>query len=118
MGAERSQPKKSSHDGAAYLPAPRDIVAALRSKLNDLAAQYRLAEFMALRPHLETLSAAFILQAVQRLGWNGSSVDRAALSERLGVVERHARFFARLLAILEEAGMVVRAWMVESVCAR
>ena len=71
-----------------------------------MGAQYGLPKFRAVWPHLETLSVAYGLQALQRLGWDGRPVAREALPERLGVVERHRRFFDRLLGMLEEAGML------------
>ena len=92
----------------SYLPAPTDIVTGLRGQVDKLGAQNDLPQFRAVSPHLENLSVMYTLQALQRLGWDGRPVAAGALAERLNIIERHTSFFACLLAILEEAGMVER----------
>ena len=98
----------SADERLAYLPASSDIVADLRSKIIELGAQHGLPQFVALWPHLENLSLTYMLQALQRLGWDGAPVACEALPERLGIVERHQRFFDRLLGTLAEARILER----------
>jgi malonyl CoA-acyl carrier protein transacylase len=100
----------------AYFPAPRDIVADLRSQVLELGAQHGLPQFVAVWPHLENLSLMYTLQALHRLGWDGVPVACEALPERLGIVERHKRFFDGLLGTLEEARVLERrdgAWRLQ-----
>ena len=48
---------------------------------------------------------------MHRLGWTpvqGEAVKEDQLAERLGLAKRHHRLFGRLLAILAEAGWLIR----------
>jgi microcystin synthetase protein McyG len=103
----RPRQDQTNPDGRlTYLPAPIDIVADLRSRAIELGAQHGLPQFVAVWPHLQDLSVAYALRTLQRLGWDDRPVAREALPEQLGIVERHRRFFDRLLGMLEEAGML------------
>ncbi len=102
------QEQASADERLAYLPASSDIVADLRSQIMELGAQHGLPQFVALWPHLEKLSLTYTLQALQRLGWDGAPVACEALPERLGIVERHKRFFDSVLGSLAEARILER----------
>ena len=98
----RPRGDQTSGRGLAYLPAPGDIVSDLRSHLGELGARHDLPQFLAVAPHLEKLTLAYALHALQRLGWEGEGFGSETLPERLGIVERHRRLFFRLLEMLEE----------------
>ena len=98
----------SADERLAYLPASSTIVADLRSQITDLGAQHGLPQFVKVWPHLENLSLTYAVQALQRLGWDGLPVACEALPDRLGIVERHKRFFDRLLGTLAEARALER----------
>jgi acyl transferase domain-containing protein/trans-aconitate methyltransferase/acyl carrier protein len=102
------QQQVSADERLAYLPTPSDIVANLRSQIIELGAQHGLPQFVAVWPDLEKLSLSYTLQALQRLGWDGVPIACEALPERLGIVERHRRFFDGLLGTLEEARVLER----------
>ena len=96
----RPRRDQTSGRGLAYLPAPGDIVADLRSHLGELGARHDLPQFLAVAPHLEKLALAYALGALQRLGWEGQGFESETLPERLGIVERHRRLFFRLLEMV------------------
>jgi acyl transferase domain-containing protein/NADPH:quinone reductase-like Zn-dependent oxidoreductase/SAM-dependent methyltransferase/acyl carrier protein len=99
-------------------PAPAALAATAERALDGLCAQAGLAAYDQLLPRLEAACADLTARALRRLGWNpapGDEVRPAPLAERLGVAPRHRRLFARLLAILGEAGWLTRAgdgWVV------
>ncbi len=78
-----------------YLPAPTSIAARVAPVLatHDLDAYERLA------PQLETLAAAYVMRAFQRLGWTADSQP--------GALDSHRRLVTRLVAILAEESPAV-----------
>ena len=66
----------------------------------------------ALLADLERLSEAYILVALDKLGWKrrfGATVDSNALRENLGVGAQHERLFRRMLRMLARAGVLEEA---------
>ena len=66
-------------------------------------------ERAALLADLDRLSRSYVLSALDRLGWRrraGAAVEPETLRRELGVAADHRRLFARLLAILAEAGIL------------
>ena len=90
----------------SYLPAPSDIVAGLRSEMNELGAQNDLAQFVAVWPHLETLSSGVYAASLATawLGWPARCPR--SFARTTGHRRTARRFFDRLLGMLEEAGML------------
>ena len=96
---------------AAFLAGPAEVGALVAPRLETLAAG---VGFEARREaHLEALLEqrvqGYALAGLSQLGWSpvvGEAVDAAALRDRLGVLPEHARLFARLLALLGEAGLL------------
>jgi len=74
-----------------------------------------------IRPALDDLCTAYIVNALHRLGWQPEAGDRvtvASLVEQLGIEAQHERLVARFLAMLEQDGVLRRvgtAWEVERV---
>lgn len=106
---------------APYLLEPGDVAAQVNPHLSRLSAQYGLATYPQLFARLDTLSAAYIVEAFQKLGWKfqvGQRVSTAALAQQLGVVKRHHHLLTRLLEILHQEGIlrqVDSAWEVASI---
>lgn len=104
----------------AALNPPASVAVVLEPQYALLAAQHDLQSGLAAIPLLEQLSAVYAVRALRQLGWApvvGSQVQAEALGVQLGVVARHQRLFARLLAILAEEGLLrpaARGWEVVS----
>ncbi|HTQ06405.1 MAG TPA: SDR family NAD(P)-dependent oxidoreductase [Polyangiaceae bacterium] len=80
--------------------------------LPELRKTAELDAYDAFLPRFEALCAGYVLVAMQRLGWSpapGDTARPAELAARLGVLPRHGRLFARLLAILAETGVLERS---------
>jgi len=97
---------------SAALAAPGAVAAAITPFYDALAEQHDLGAALDCVAELETLSAAYAARALAQLGWSPRPAERvrsAALAEQLGVLPRHRRLFARLLAILAEQGLLRKA---------
>ena len=60
---------------------------------------------------IDELCVSYILRAAHQLGWMplpDDVVETSALANQLGIAPRHQRLFARLLAILADAGWLAR----------
>ncbi|RKG92067.1 type I polyketide synthase [Corallococcus terminator] len=92
-------------------PFPEEARIPLRAELERLVAGQDLTAQDALFHRLEALSAAYVVQAFQQLGWTfprGDEFTTSALASRLNVVARHHRLLGRLLEILSEEGVLRR----------
>lgn len=104
----------NAHDRPAALDAALDPASLARLASDALPARAReanLDRYDALQTELESLAALYVEQAFARLGWTpvvGERVAAEMLRERLGVLPRHRRLFARLLNIGVEAGLLRR----------
>ena len=88
-----------------YLPTPSAIAPALGARVSALYAQHGLAAYEELGPHLNRLSAAYVLRALSDLGWRperSQHVQTDGLSAELHVAPQHHRLLARLLGMLAE----------------
>lgn len=86
------------------LPA---LAAAAQEAFAPLSDQFGLQTHHAVIADLNRICRAYILAAFDRLGmdWNAKKgFTTESLAGRLGIASRHRRLFARLLAILSEAG--------------
>jgi acyl transferase domain-containing protein len=74
-----------------------------------LAARHGLDSYARFLPRLDALAAAYAVRALGELGFEfrvGDRFEADGLRERLGVIERHRRLFARMLAMLGEDGVL------------
>ena len=108
----REQPLSGGLQSAQFLEGPESIRSRTGSFPDYLAAEdVRPEERAALLGDLDRLGGAYVLAALDRLGWRrsaGAAVEAEALCGALGVVEQHRRLFGRLLGILAEAGILKR----------
>ena len=99
-------------DACAALPAPAALAAQVAPAFRTLADTPAVRTYDELVPALEALATRYIGAALRELGWTPAAGERVAvepLAERLGVVGRHRRLLARLLAILAEDGVLTTA---------
>jgi hypothetical protein len=95
---------------AAFLPEPATLAALAPAAADLLQAEgVELGEIEAFLLDLERLARSYVVKAFDTLGWRrkqGEQVEIEALRQRLKVVSPHGRLFARLLALLNEAGVL------------
>jgi acyl transferase domain-containing protein len=83
----------------------------VRPTLDELAIRHRLDAYAHFVPALDALAAAYVVKALRQLGFEfrvGEAIDGEVLRNRLGVLERHRRLFARMLGMLGEDGVLGR----------
>jgi len=87
--------------------------AALASVIDErraaVAAAHRVAVYDEALPHLEQLSAAYVIEALRRLGWRPATGQRFAaddLAAQLNVAPSQRRLFGRLCEILAEVDVL------------
>ena len=103
---------------AGFLPAPGEIAAQVTPRIAQLAESHELRAQNEFQPPLDKLCAAYILRALQQLGWKPrlyELISAASLAVHLGVAHVHHRLLNRFLAILQEEGIlkpVGTAWEV------
>ncbi len=103
----RWEPKPLPGDTA--LPQPAALAEEVSGQTAVIAADYNLDSYKTLFADLDALSYGYIVQALREMGWQyavGTSHTTEQLAADLGIVPRHRRLFARLLAILQEEGVV------------
>jgi acyl transferase domain-containing protein len=90
--------------------SPAQVAKAVLPRVCELAARHRLDAYADFVPGLDTLAAAYVVQALRDLGWEfnpGSAPFTAAiLAAELDVQTRHARLFARMMDMLVEDGVL------------
>lgn len=95
-----------------FIPSPASITDSLDPQVQQLLHTPELDRYAQdLVPQLERASLAYILEALQGLGWTyevGQSIQLAEICQRLGVISQHHRLLARLLDILSEEGILRR----------
>ncbi len=99
----------SQRTGSA--PGLAELEQGLISRASQLRIAHGFDRYDAIKRQLDSLSAAFIAQALRQAGWNLTPGQRATtteLQERCGVVERQRMLFHRLLDILAEDGILRR----------
>jgi acyl transferase domain-containing protein/SAM-dependent methyltransferase/acyl carrier protein len=95
------------------------LLARVRTETTDRAFAHGLDRYASLKPRLDALVCGFIRRALEQLGAElrpGATVETISLRSRLGIADRHARLFARMLDILREDGILSAAgemWRVE-----
>ncbi|MDE0106446.1 MAG: beta-ketoacyl synthase N-terminal-like domain-containing protein, partial [Bryobacterales bacterium] len=97
---------------ADFLAVPQEIASGLGTSDDYLVAEGRDGELTtALGQELEHESRRLLLRGLRELGWEPSPGERFETDElrrRLRITEDHRRLFGRLLALLEEMGILDR----------
>ncbi|MEH2004545.1 SDR family NAD(P)-dependent oxidoreductase [Nostoc sp.] len=95
---------------ADYLPSPEQIAAVVQPEAVRLSKQHRMKHYYStVEPQLDALCTAYILQALEQLGWQPklhASASANSLGEQLGVANQHWRLLGRMLSILLEDGVL------------
>ncbi|MDE2691873.1 MAG: SDR family NAD(P)-dependent oxidoreductase [Acidobacteriota bacterium] len=108
--AWREQPLDGSLPAADFLSSPAMVAGQSRTLAEHLADRdVEAADRVTLLRDLERLSQAYVLSALEGLGWQRraeAEVSPEDLRRELNVVDEHGRLFRRLLAILSEAGIL------------
>ncbi len=97
-----SQPVAGAPDIAALQPV-------LIARASRLRTEYGFDRYDALKPQLDDVSAAFVVEALSQLGFPfmpGAHPTTAELRECCGVVERQRMLFGRALEMLAEDGIL------------
>ena len=87
----------------------RRIAARVTPRITQLAETHGLRAQEEFQPPLDKLCAAYILRALQQLGWKPRLYERifaASLAVHLGVANAHHRLLNRFLSILQEEGIL------------
>jgi acyl transferase domain-containing protein/NADP-dependent 3-hydroxy acid dehydrogenase YdfG/acyl carrier protein len=96
---------------AAFLVAPQAFESDVRDGFTRLAAEHGAAIYEDLLPELDRLSADHVIAALRQLGFEdhpGRVFEVSSEAARLGVRDRHARLFVRMLDMLVEDGLLRR----------
>jgi acyl transferase domain-containing protein/acyl carrier protein len=106
-----------------FLPSPLRLIDQMRADYGDIS--WRNDRNAAARaPETMELARGYVFEALAQLGYRGTVGERfheAALAERLGVVDEHRRFFARILTSLGADGFLTAdgdQWIVARPLAR
>ena len=91
---------------ASYFPSPLQIVERLQPEAIRLAGRLNRRQYYGdFHPKVDILARAYILDALQKLGWGihpHQRISADTLAVQLGVVPQHRRLLGRLLEILAE----------------
>ena len=90
-------------------PAPGVVRSHVTPRIREIARDCGLDAYDAFAPALDRLAASYIASALRALGADlqpGVRFDVGQLADRLGVIPRHRRLFARLIQILAEDGLL------------
>ena len=112
--------RRAAHANAGWLlPELNSLVGSLRSAVEPLSVEHGLDAFADLSPQMEHASALFIARALEKMDCRlqpGTRVSTDVLRRDLRVLPSFERLFVRMLAILEEEGVLRRSaaddWMV------
>ncbi|MFL6335826.1 MAG: SDR family NAD(P)-dependent oxidoreductase, partial [Pyrinomonadaceae bacterium] len=108
-----------ARSGASLLRAPGEVVEHLGSQLPALNARHQMEVYDDLKPRLDSLCTAQVVNALKQLGWEfrpGERVSTDSLAGRLKVVSQHRRLFNRMLEMLQEDGTLGRTGAEWEVC--
>lgn len=104
---------------AGFLLTGAAVAADLDADVRTTYERHGLSLFERILPELDVLCAAYVTQALSRLGWSfraGQQFTSGAVMERCGILDRHRRLLGRMLEMLEEDGWLKRTatgWIVE-----
>ena len=91
------------------LPGPDHLADDLRERLASAAAEPGARDYGRLVPEMERLSAAYATRALRQLGWKprpGDRITLEGLAGQFGVGGRFHRLLSRLVAMLQEDGLL------------
>ena len=95
-----------------YLPSPQQIADSLQPEVRRLREQLgRQHYYEVVEPQLEILSVAYVLKALEGLGWQPQLQQRFAadpLAEQLGVISQHRKLLGRMLEMLQGEGVLTQ----------
>jgi acyl transferase domain-containing protein/acyl carrier protein/SAM-dependent methyltransferase len=97
--------------GIGQLSEPGAVADAVQSHVPALAAAADMSRYRTTIAALERLSTAYIVDALQRMGWTfevGEQIDPMAVADRLRVRHTQRPLLARILSYLAEDGILVR----------
>ena len=98
-----AKPRAFDPLAADFVPATGEIAAALAPYRIALNSDHHLDLYAEVIPQLDRLAAAYIAEAIAKLGWQWTlhrRVPADTVAESLGVVAAHRRLLARLFEIL------------------
>ena len=96
---------------APSLRGPDEVLPPVSAAFDGLAQANGMAVYDGLLPALDSLSLAYVAQALRELGFDdhvGRRFNAPEESQRLRIAPRHTRLFGRLLAMLAEDGVLRR----------
>jgi SAM-dependent methyltransferase/acyl carrier protein len=89
-----------------FLPSITTVLDSGEIDFDQIAIDNNFSLYLALQAQLEMLASIYILEALQRLGWDKNSKNHVAstdtLIKQLGIVSEQRSYFERLLMILAE----------------
>jgi microcystin synthetase protein McyG len=103
--AEAEGPK----EGAGSFRPTRDIAARTGQDALAVVEANHGSEYQRLKPKFDALCAAYVVRALRHLGLahaRGTRLQSKGLRESLGVIDRHARLFERMLEMLTEDALL------------
>ncbi len=106
----KSRPNQELIHSSANLPSLSEISPVLQSEANRLSEQLRCKYYYELiKPQLNLLSVAYILQSLRQLGWQPQlheSISTVFLENLLNIESQHQKLLVRMLEILQENGVL------------
>ena len=115
----RSKPRMLGITEAAFLATPDKIAESANESYASLCAQSGIDATRQMLPEVEQLSITYVVAALNRIGLPlrpGQRFSDENLGDRLAVVPSQRRLLRRLLAMLEEEGILRRQgtdWVVD-----
>ena len=94
---------------ASALPSLAELTEPLHARAAQLISQHGLDRYQQLLPQCDVLSAAYVKETFEKLGFQFRLHQRfttAGLRQQLGVVDAYHRLLGRLLVILQEEGVL------------
>jgi len=103
------RPHQFQNRDVDYFPSPRQLAKTLQQTIRLSTQLERPHYYQTIRPQLDALSTAYILDAFHILGWQPHKHQRvttARLVEQFDIVPQHQRLLGRFLNILREDGIL------------
>lgn len=109
---EAPLPNGIGEAASASLPYPLQIAQELRRSANRRMSDPGLAQYASLFPSLEALSTQYVYRALAQLGWTLQENERFTTESKvseLHLLVRYTQLMRRMLEMLEEDGILLRA---------
>ncbi|MUH00296.1 SDR family NAD(P)-dependent oxidoreductase, partial [Scytonema sp. UIC 10036] len=104
---------------ADYMFSPLQVRDRIQPLVSKLSVKHGMEVYEELFLHLEALSAAYVLQAFQKMGWEFHPQVRFtnnSLAQKLGIIDRYHRLLGRLLEMLHEEGVLRQSGSEWEIC--